>query len=48
MANVECITPSLQTHLELEFQQLVEWSVASLRSSVWEAHLALTPNSPGK
>ena len=45
MSNVECITPSLQTLMELEFQKLEEWAVGNLRSSIWEADFALTQTS---
>ena len=41
ISGVENIPPTLQTQLELEFQDLEQWVIGNLRESIVEAELAL-------
>ena len=41
LSGVENIPPTLQTQLELEFQEMEQWVVKKLRASIVEAEQAL-------
>ena len=47
LSGVENIPPTLQTQLELEFQDLEQWVIKKLRGSVVEAEQALRQANAG-